>query len=307
MPRAKTTAALAGLVESDSEPDLDHFDAVDIQAARNKVPASITKKPRGRPAASNRVPKPSPKAARRTVANIQTENATPRKGKKGNQSNDEAVDTSIIEPRLSVESTRSKAGRGRPKATKPHGENAPDTDPIATGSVTASAIKRRGRPPSRRSATVPDEIPETQQAESMDLDVVPEEEEDEEDEEAKGEEEPDAVPAVAESGETLSGDELNNVALRRRLGDLTKKYDNLEKRHNDLREIGVKEAERNFERLRKQSEERASGEKGGSMGCDLREANNNSCEQAHCRTQGRIGSTDSACQARTTPTEAARN
>lgn len=50
----------------------------------------------------------------------------------------------------------------------------------------------------------------------------------------------------------------NDSATRRKLGDMTRKYESLEKRHRNLREVGLREAERNFERLRKQSEENTS-------------------------------------------------
>ena len=48
--------------------------------------------------------------------------------------------------------------------------------------------------------------------------------------------------------------------MRRKLGEMTKKYENISIKYQDLREIGLKEAERNFERLKKQSEERTAGE-----------------------------------------------
>ncbi|KAI9879142.1 MAG: hypothetical protein M1830_009401 [Pleopsidium flavum] len=47
----------------------------------------------------------------------------------------------------------------------------------------------------------------------------------------------------------------NDPATRRRLGELTKKLENLDLKYRNLREVGVKEAEANFERLKKQSEE----------------------------------------------------
>jgi hypothetical protein len=40
---------------------------------------------------------------------------------------------------------------------------------------------------------------------------------------------------------------------------MTKKFENLELKYKNLREIGVKEAEANFERLKTQSEERTKG------------------------------------------------
>jgi hypothetical protein len=55
---------------------------------------------------------------------------------------------------------------------------------------------------------------------------------------------------------SASDTERNDPALRRKLGEVTKKYENLHLKYQDLREIGLKEAERNFERLKKQSEER---------------------------------------------------
>ncbi|KAL5614442.1 hypothetical protein BROUX41_004547 [Berkeleyomyces rouxiae] len=57
------------------------------------------------------------------------------------------------------------------------------------------------------------------------------------------------APTDAESG---SGE----VALRRKLGEMNNKFESLESKYNALREIGIKEAERNYEKLKKQSEER---------------------------------------------------
>jgi hypothetical protein len=58
---------------------------------------------------------------------------------------------------------------------------------------------------------------------------------------------------------SVSDTERIDPALRRKLGDITKKYENLNVKYQDLREIGLKEAERNFERLKKQSEEKTAG------------------------------------------------
>ena len=58
---------------------------------------------------------------------------------------------------------------------------------------------------------------------------------------------------------SASDTERSDPALRRKLGEITKKYENLNIKYQDLREIGLKEAERNFERLRKQTEEKTAG------------------------------------------------
>lgn len=47
--------------------------------------------------------------------------------------------------------------------------------------------------------------------------------------------------------------------LRRRLGDLTKKYDTLEHRYRNLRDIGIVEANTNMEKLKKQCERMTTG------------------------------------------------
>ncbi|CZR62508.1 uncharacterized protein PAC_12405 [Phialocephala subalpina] len=55
---------------------------------------------------------------------------------------------------------------------------------------------------------------------------------------------------------SASDTERNDPALRRKLGEVTKKYENLQLKYSDLREIGLKEAERNCERIKKNSEEK---------------------------------------------------
>ncbi|KAG9231215.1 chromosome segregation protein Csm1/Pcs1-domain-containing protein [Amylocarpus encephaloides] len=55
---------------------------------------------------------------------------------------------------------------------------------------------------------------------------------------------------------STSDTERGDPSLRRKLGDMTKKYDALHIKYQDLREIGVKEAERTYDRLKKQCEEK---------------------------------------------------
>ena len=51
----------------------------------------------------------------------------------------------------------------------------------------------------------------------------------------------------------------NDPAIRRKLGEMTKKFENLDLRYRNLREVGIKEAETNFERLKTTSEAKARG------------------------------------------------
>ena len=53
---------------------------------------------------------------------------------------------------------------------------------------------------------------------------------------------------------SASENERNDPAMRRKLGEITRKYENLHLKYQDLREIGLKESERNFERLKKESD-----------------------------------------------------
>jgi hypothetical protein len=76
------------------------------------------------------------------------------------------------------------------------------------------------------------------------------------------------APSVSRSRQTsvprrragsASDTERNDPATRRKLGELTKQLENLDLKYRNVREIGIKEAERNFERLKKQSEESTKG------------------------------------------------
>lgn len=53
---------------------------------------------------------------------------------------------------------------------------------------------------------------------------------------------------------SASDTERSDPVLRRKLGEMTKKYETLNIKYQDLREVGLKQAERNFENLRKKSE-----------------------------------------------------
>ena len=59
--------------------------------------------------------------------------------------------------------------------------------------------------------------------------------------------------------QTAGQDIIGDKSARRRLGDMMKKYEGLESRHMELRDIGVKAAERNFEKLKNQMEENTAG------------------------------------------------
>ncbi|KAJ4130007.1 hypothetical protein NW768_006979 [Fusarium equiseti] len=246
--RAKPAGGLAGLAASDSEPDLDMFDKSDLQAAVR----SVTKKPRGRPPGSaSKITKAAPRATRQTnsdklptVSELDAQPSASSKatagGTKGTRkaqqmSIDETLPLEDVGIPSSAPATDIKKGtRGRPKKTNG------DTSILAP----ESAVKRRGRPP-RQPTTPIAEVPETQQ-DSMELDPVLEADEDDDV----------GAPPTIEAPAPWQSYDMSDDTMRRQLEDLTKKYTALESRHRDLRDVGVREAERNFERLKKQAEER---------------------------------------------------
>ncbi|PHH77040.1 hypothetical protein CDD80_978 [Ophiocordyceps camponoti-rufipedis] len=62
--------------------------------------------------------------------------------------------------------------------------------------------------------------------------------------------------SMADAKFSLVGDGFveNDVFTQRRLGELSTRHEDLKKRHRDLRELGLKAAEHNFHRLKKQTE-----------------------------------------------------
>lgn len=249
MPRAKPTTALASLIESDSEPDLDFFDVTKAQppqSSKLKEPMAAIKKPRGRPAA-NRVTKPATKSTRRTSGRIAAAaeastrevladksnlNAPRMPRKPGKQIQDTIVASPAMQPT-----------RGRPKA----GEQSK----MDKASSAPGVAKIRGRRPTRNQKPAAQEIPETQPDDWMIVEA--------EDEGEDAEEHADLNESLEIVDPTVDFD-MCDVSVRRRLGDVTKQYQKLQARHQDLQQVGVKEAEQNFERLRKESAERTQGE-----------------------------------------------
>ena len=51
----------------------------------------------------------------------------------------------------------------------------------------------------------------------------------------------------------------NDPSIRRKLGEMTKKFESLDLKYRNLREVGIKEAEANFAKLKAQSEAKAKG------------------------------------------------
>ncbi|KAI1294476.1 hypothetical protein F5Y03DRAFT_372850 [Xylaria venustula] len=275
MPRGKLTT----LVElDDSEEDLDVFGQEVRSIAKTMPPAK-----KGRATATGRVTKSTrtTRAPARNALTEKTENIqdSPVKTKGTKRTASESIDA----PEDRGTDDKPRAERGRPRATKARKMAEPEEDELSVLPITTTPPQpvRRGRKPKTTIKTeIPEtqpeieqaiepekEIPETQQVEAADLDII--------------EDEPiEELPTYQRQGlssaqrprpplhfgagrrpVSASDSEQNDPNLRRRIGELTRKYEALETKYRDLREIGVQEAERNFDRLKKQGEERANTDK----------------------------------------------
>jgi hypothetical protein len=61
------------------------------------------------------------------------------------------------------------------------------------------------------------------------------------------------------AGSVSSTERGNDPGLRRKLGDVTKKFENLDLKYHNLKEVAITEAHSNFEKLRKTTDRRAQG------------------------------------------------
>ncbi|KAI0109467.1 chromosome segregation protein Csm1/Pcs1-domain-containing protein [Nemania sp. FL0031] len=178
-------------------------------------------------------------------------------------------DTGALED-LGVEE-KPRVTRGRPKANKGRRVSDPeDEDELSQMPLETTAIEpvRRGRKPKMNVEEIPEtqlpepEIPETQE---VDMGGVNTEEDEQIDELPAYPRPPSSVQphqsrlllSASRRHISASDSELNDPNLRRRIGELTRKHETLEAKYRDLREIGIQEAERNFDRFKKQSQERA--------------------------------------------------
>lgn len=252
--RVRTSQGLAGLVGSDSETDLDSLDRESVLISQTSTKSmAIAKRGRGRGrgrgghVASGRITKPVAKTTRPVVQRGAANTSARRALTSENTTNaptEQGEETEQPEQHTTSSPERPKPARGRPKTVTKAAHNVVD-----------GAAARRAASASRSTAQSELEVPETQPV-TVDMMLVEEEQE---------EEAPYAAeePTLTYGRETPRKSELDlqgsSATIRRRLGDLTKKNEELERRYGDLREIGIKEAEKNYDRLRKQNEDNTAG------------------------------------------------
>jgi len=176
----------------------------------------------------------------------------------------------VKQTKAKAPATKKKAAAGRPKVVK----EASRTDysiPDDTVEAPKAAVKPgRKKTTLKKKEIIPEPspekvIPETQ-VPVMDVDEDGDAEEEIEETVTKAapfaRSRPDSrarQPSVQRRRAGSASDterDRGDPVLRRKLGDMTKKYENMHIKYQDLKEIGLKESERNFERLKKQSDEK---------------------------------------------------
>lgn len=276
MPRVKQSTLL-DLADSDSDSGFKSHSEAPKPA--DGMPAA--KRGRGR-AAADKVTKPEPKTKTRRVgakaaaalaeeaerqalaekaANPPVKATRGRKAKKAAEDEDDGEDDVLATPPHSDEPTKTKGGRGRPKK-----------DAIVPDSVQKkaepSAVKRGRKPAAQKAAQqATAEIPETQADDGMDIDAAEEQDQVEDlPNFSRFSAPPSAqrlssyhIPLSASKRSASSSLIESDPSTRRHLGDLTKKYEALELRYRELRNVAVVEAEKNFDQLKKQSDEKTQG------------------------------------------------
>ncbi|KKY37521.1 putative chromosome segregation protein [Diaporthe ampelina] len=289
MPRVKQSTLL-DLADSDSDSGFN----TQSRAPNTTDDMPAAKKGRGR-APANKVAKPEPKTKTRRVgakaaaaleeeaerqalaekATNQPAKATRgRKAKKAAENEDEDdADDVLATPPHSDEPAKTKGGRGRPR------KNAVVPDSVQKKSEPSAVKRGRKAAADKTGQQATAEIPETQLDGGMDIDAAEEQDQVEDlPTFSRFSAPPSAqrlssyqIPLSASKRSASSSLIESDPSTRRHLGDLTKKYEALELRYRELRNVAVVEAEKNFDQLKKQSDEKtqASNELITSLKSDL--------------------------------------
>lgn len=276
MPRIKQSTLL-DLADSDSDSGFNTYSGA-LKTA-DGMPAA--KRGRGR-AAADKVTKPESKTKTRRVgakaaaaleeeaerqalaekaANPPVKATRGRKAKKAAEDEDDDADEALATPPHSDEPAKTKGGRGRPKKDA--------VVPDSVQKTAAPSAVKRGRKAAADKAgqQAPAEIPETQADDGMDIDAAEEQDQVEDlPTFSRFSAPPSAqrissyhVPLSASKRSASSSLVESDPSTRRHLRELTTKYEALELRYRELRNVAVVEAEKNFDQLRKQSDEKTQG------------------------------------------------
>ncbi|CRK26273.1 hypothetical protein BN1708_014448 [Verticillium longisporum] len=282
MSQMKRQSNILGLLrDSDTDEISDSLMSFDLVPAATQPKMPTPKKMRGRPAA-NKVTKPaqasSGRKSKRVTAIAETsareallEKSTNHIAERTTRGKPAQGDLSVHAAVCDTTITENKPMLGRPRGRPPKAKNASTSNKESSLARDSLALALARGPMTVVDAPLSQlaEIPETQQMATVAVDNIGNKSEEKIESPLMDQspEQPPLSPARY-SFRALSlsprkqypsspSREASSAQLRRRIGDLNNKCDILETKYRDLRELAVKEAERNFDRLQKQSEERA--------------------------------------------------
>lgn len=254
-------ATLSAMVDPMSEDEIAHSEEVTFDSAtENRQPAK--KRANARPvAAASKVTKAKAPARRTSGASLLTNAKSKAKRKALTERNTNEVDgneteevETFDEPTRTVTTgddatviaaNPTKKRQAKPKAT-------------VTTQKTAASRKRAAQaqpPPMEVDNTVVEDDDPTPRAVSR-----PQAPAGSRSRSVSRQPEPIAGTYRRRAGSASSTERDGGAGLRRKLGDITKKFENLDLKYKSLKEMAVTEAQNNLEKLRKASEKRAQGE-----------------------------------------------
>ena len=298
MPQTKATSSLSGMMESvEEQSDLDMMSAVDseqenqepVKKGKGKGRVGRKTKPVSKRLSGGKA-KPMAKStakSRGKKAPLNEQGTAQPSDTEEVENFEEVVEDTVVKPKATAVSTSSThpATKEKPKRKgRPPGKSKqPKVEPVQSETKTMEKdgefeyTPRREKEVSNAKNQIveikegsPEQmIPETQPV-PMDLD----DSQIEEDEIAEPQSvyrqanharphsrqaQPILTTSRRRGGSASDTERTTDPALRRKLGEMTKKFESLDLKYRNLREIGIKEAETNFEKLRKQSEEQTRG------------------------------------------------
>ncbi|QKX54853.1 uncharacterized protein TRUGW13939_01942 [Talaromyces rugulosus] len=285
MPKRKAITRISGLVDSDSDDD------VADPVASHDEQQRPTKKARGRPKASginkteeqstattaSRRQRPSSAgtttkqettaaaaaAAKKPSARGRPRGTSEQEDDEGNNVLPDARQDQANTPKDTSPAKAKKGGRGRKAVKQVTDDGEFEYTPTGSRQLKPTDIQSKKRGAQKPLETIEEPvIPDSQVPLAGGSDAISDEEEEEETETIATTTSPrkslvnghQANPPRKRPTVTFADAEKtpSDPDLRRKLGDMTKKYETLESKHRTLREIGIVEANANFEKIKKQ-------------------------------------------------------
>lgn len=181
------------------------------------------------------------------------------------QRTDASAATAAAPPSTTASETTSKAKTRKGRATKKAAEQIPETQVDGPDVHQASSHFGRTRPSNRPPKPATRSVVQETQIDTMDVDADTLEETEEAPKTKRGRRKPEPKPKPqpdkTNTKDIVSDQEqaVSDLALRRQLSDMNKKFEALELKYENLKGVGVHEAQTNFDELKKRTDERAKG------------------------------------------------